>query len=154
ALHSGPATDSVLDRAPAGPRHHPSIVNLCSGRQVAASALQSFGMSAVVRWLLVLAIVAALAGSALAAQPSPLRGVPLVGQTGLRLLVAADPPFVLDVDTGSVSPIAGLQVRDRPVLSVRAVGKDAVVWLARRTRGVPRAEIYVVRRGAREATRL
>lgn len=111
-------------------------------------------MGAVVRRLLVLAIVAAAAGSALAAQPSPLRGVPLVGHTGLRLLVAADPPFVLDVDTGGVSPIAGLQVRDKPVLSVRAVGKDAVVWLARRTRGVLRAEIYVVRRGALEATRL
>ena len=111
-------------------------------------------MSAVVRWLLVLAIVAALAGSALAAQPSPLRGVPLAGQTGLRLLVAADPPFLLDVDTGRVKPIAGVQVRDRPVLSVLAVGKDAVVWLARRARGALRAEIYVVRRGATNATRL
>jgi hypothetical protein len=112
-------------------------------------------MGVVVRGLLLLAIVAAAAGSAVAAAPPLLRGAPLTGHTGLRLLVADDPPFLLDVDTGRVAPIAGLQVRDQPVLSVLAVGKDAVVWLGRLpARGVLRAEIYVVRHGATRATRL
>jgi hypothetical protein len=82
--------------------------------------------------------------------------VPLTGATGLRLLVSSNPPFLLDVDTGSVRPISGMQVRDKPVLTVLAVGKDAVVWLDRRTPAarVPGAEIYVVRRGTTAATRL
>src|SRR5262245_9789165 len=87
------------------------------------------------------------------AVPRALHGVPLVGSTGLRLLVSADPPFVLNVDTGTVRPITGLNVRGNPVISVLAVGKDAVVWLDRRKRsgGIPRAEIYVVRLGTTKA---
>lgn len=113
-------------------------------------------MAAIVRWLLPFAVVAAATGSASAGQPPPLGGAPLPGHTGLRLLVADDPPFLLDVDRGRVTPITGLQVRDHPVLSVLAVGRDAVVWLDRRARarGVPRAEIYVVRRGTTKATSL
>jgi hypothetical protein len=88
-------------------------------------------------------------------EPKPLRGVQLVGSTGLRLLVASDPPFLLNVDTGSVKPISGLQVRDKPVLSVLAVGRDAVVWLDRRVPAkVPAAEVYVVRSGATVAKRI
>ena len=113
-------------------------------------------MDTIVRWLLSLAIAAAATGSATAAQPPPLGGAPLSGHSGLRLLVADDLPFLLDVDSGRVTPITGLKVRDHPILSVLAVGKDAVVWLDRRARarGVPRAEIYVVHRGAARATRL
>jgi hypothetical protein len=107
------------------------------------------------RLLLLLVVVAAAAGSATAAEPPPLRGVPLADNTGLRLLVADDPPFLLDVDSGRVTPITGLQVRDRPVLSVLQVGRDAVAWLQRLpARGTPRAEIYVVRRGTTKAVRL
>lgn len=104
---------------------------------------------------------AILAGSSPAAtaasgQPKPLRGIPLTGSTGLRLLIANDPPLLLDVDTGRITRISGLNVRDNPVLSVLAVGKDAIVWLDRRvpTSKVPAAEIYVVRDGATSATRL
>lgn len=89
-------------------------------------------------------------------RPRPLRGVPLVGSTGLRLLVAANPPFLLDVDSGSRKPIGGLQLRGKPVLSVLAVGKDAVLWLDRRgpANALPAAEIYVVRRGTPTARRI
>lgn len=91
-----------------------------------------------------------------ATQPKPLRGVPLTGSTGLRLLVANNPPFLLDVDTGRITRIAGLNVPGNPVLSVLAVGRAAIVWLDRlvpRTK-VPSAEIYVVRHGATSAIRL
>jgi hypothetical protein len=94
--------------------------------------------------------------SAASNQPKPLRGVPLIGSTGLKLLVANAPPFLLDVDTGRIKRISGLNVRGHPVLTVLAVGKDAIVWLDRNVpaRKVPRAEIYVIRRGATRATRL
>lgn len=90
------------------------------------------------------------------AEPRPLRGVPLTGSTGLRLLVANNPPFLLDVDTGRITHIRGLNVRGNAVLTVLAVGKDAIVWLSRDPRAtkVPHAEIYVVRRGATRARRL
>lgn len=89
------------------------------------------------------------------ATPRPLHGVPLAGSTGLRLLVSADPPFLLDVDTGAVTPVTDLNVRGDPVLTVLAVGNDAVVWLDRRTpAGRPGAEIYVVRHGTSNAIRL
>jgi len=90
------------------------------------------------------------------ALPKPLRGVPLIGATGLRLLVADDPPILFDVDTGRITPVSGLSVRGNPVLSVPAVGKEAVVWLDRRapTKKVPTAEIYVVRRGGSTAKRI
>jgi hypothetical protein len=65
------------------------------------------------------------------ALPGPLHGVPLAGSSGLRLLVSAGPPFVLNVDAGAVRPITGLNVRGNPVLSVLAVGQDAVLWLDR-----------------------
>jgi hypothetical protein len=90
------------------------------------------------------------------ARPRPLRGVPLRGSTGLRLLVANDPPFLLNVDTRRVTPVSGLDVSDNPVISVLAVGRDAVVWLDRRQRpgNVPTAEIYVVRRNETTAVAL
>jgi hypothetical protein len=97
-----------------------------------------------------------LSAAATLVEPKPLRGVPLRGPTGLRLLVADDPPFVLDVDTGHIARVTGLNARGNPVLSVLAVGKDAVVWLDRRTSAtkVPSAEIYVVRHGATSASRI
>jgi hypothetical protein len=105
----------------------------------------------IVRLLALLGVLAAGASA-----PKPLGGVPLTGKTGLRLVVANDPPFVLDVDTGRITTVGGLNVRDNPVLSVLAVGRDAVVWLDRRSpsSGAPAAEIYVVRHGATSATRL
>lgn len=42
-------------------------------------------------------------------EPAPLRGAPLQGETGLRLVVADNPPFVLDVDTGRVTPVPAVR---------------------------------------------
>jgi hypothetical protein len=92
----------------------------------------------------------------LSAVPGPLHGAPLLGSTGLRLLVSADPPFVLNVDTGAIRPVAGLDANGNAVLTVLPVGQDAVVWLDRgaRSGGFPRAEIYLVRHGTTHATRI
>jgi hypothetical protein len=89
-------------------------------------------------------------------QPRPLGGVPIAGSTGLRLLVANVPPFVLDVDSGRITRISGLTTHGHPVLTVHGVGKDAIVWLdpnAGATKA-PRAEIFVVRRGTTIAIKL
>ena len=89
------------------------------------------------------------------ARPGQLHGVPLTGATGLVLLVSADPPYLLDVDTGRVTPVRGLSVHGPgPVLSVLAAGRDAVVWIDRRplASGIPDDDIYVVRHGDAIAT--
>jgi len=91
------------------------------------------------------------------ARPRPLDGVPLTRVTGLELLVSADPPYLLDVDTGRIRRVTGLGVHGPgPVLSVLAVGRDAVVWIDRHplSTGVEKDDIYVVRHGATIATRI
>lgn len=97
----------------------------------------------------------AVAGAA--TRPGPLHGVPLTGTTSLALLVSADPAYLLDVDTGRVTPVKGLSVHGPgPVLSVLAVGRDAVVWIDRRglAGGIPNYDIYLVRHGEAIATRI
>jgi len=42
-------------------------------------------------------------------RPTLLTGVPREGSTGLRLLVADAPPFLLDVDRGRKTRISGLR---------------------------------------------
>ena len=91
------------------------------------------------------------------ARPGQLHGVPLTGATGLVLLVSADPPYLLDVDTGRVTPVKGLSVHGPgPVLSVLAVGRDAVVWVDRRPLAsrITHEVIYLVRHGGAIATRV
>lgn len=112
-------------------------------------------MHGIARWLLPLAVLGATTGSAASSQPPPLDGSPLRGPTGLRLLVADDRPFLLEVDGGRVTQITGLALAGSRPLAVLAVGRDAVVRVHRAwARGAPRADIYVVRRGATKATRL
>jgi hypothetical protein len=78
--------------------------------------------------------------------PAPLSGVHFRGASQLHLLVADNPPFVLDVDTGRVTPIRAPAVMKRGILWVTAVAGEAAVIVAR----YPKAQIYVVRaRGAR-----
>jgi hypothetical protein len=61
-----------------------------------------------------------------ARQPTTLRGAPLGPATGLRLLVADSTPFVLDVDTGSETPVSGIDLPDGSVVSVTgAAGRSA-----------------------------
>lgn len=85
--------------------------------------------------LAVTALVAAVGSAAPGASrpPGPLSGVPLRGETGLRLLVADNPPFVLDVDSGSVTPLRGVPALTGGVLWVVGVkgGGGAVVEIGR-----------------------
>lgn len=85
-----------------------------------------------------------------AGEPAPLRGVPL-RETGLRLVVADNPPFVLDVDTGRVAPLRRVRSLNRGTLSVVGVGGRAAVVVARAV--WRRADLYGVRgRAARVST--
>ena len=61
--------------------------------------------------------------SATTATPGPLRGIPLVGSTGLRLLVANNPPFLLDVDTEGAGSRRPLTLWD-----LRVGGTSALPW--------------------------
>ena len=70
-----------------------------------------------------------LAVAAPADPPGLLSGAPLRA-TGLRLLVADDPPFVLDVDRGAVTRVTGLPHRRR-VVTVVASGSLLQGQLAR-----------------------
>ncbi len=57
----------------------------------------------------------------------PLRGVPLAGPTGIRLLVAGVPaPYILDVDSGRSTRVKGLPSGERGVYLAR-VGDDAIL---------------------------
>jgi hypothetical protein len=78
-----------------------------------------------------------------ARQPVPLRGVPLRGKTGLRLLVADKPPFVLDVDREIVTPLRGVPSTERGTVLIVGVGGRAAVVVAAREWG--RAQLYAVR---------
>lgn len=88
--------------------------------------------------------------------PQPLRGVPLRGETGLRLLVASIPPFFFDVDTRRITTISGLDTRHNPVISVRPAGNHTLVWYWRRVPATrfPTAEIYVISPSSAKAVRL
>src|SRR4051812_20222751 len=108
-------------------------------------------MRAVVVVLVVL-VSTGLAGGVLVsagasrADPVPLTGVAFKGASHLHLLVASNPPFVLDVDSGRVTRIPAPVVMRRGVLSVTAVAGVAGGVAA----GDANAQIYVVRaRGAR-----
>jgi hypothetical protein len=91
----------------------------------------------------------ALAAGGSAPGPEPLRGLPLLGTTSLRLLVASNPPYVLDVDSGRLTTIGGLP-RSRPaVLWVRPAGGDALA--VREHQSLAAQEIYVVRDGTAAA---
>ena len=63
-------------------------------------------------------------------EPVPLRGVPLRGETGLRLLVADAQPFVLSVDTGATRRLRGVAASARGVVWVVGVGGRAGVVVA------------------------
>jgi hypothetical protein len=92
-----------------------------------------------------------------AGRPHRLRGVPLHRGTHLRLLVSSAPPFVLDVDSGRIIRIKGINVRGNPIVSVAPVGQDAIVLVDRRgpsSKASPNSELYLVRHGQLRATRI
>jgi len=86
----------------------------------------------------------------------PLRGVPLAGPTGIRLLVADAPaPYILDVDTGRTTRITGLPGRGERVVSLVPVGTHAIVASFRTcTECVEPVMHYLVWNGATVATPL
>jgi hypothetical protein len=104
-------------------------------------------------FLAVVTMLCAGASGSAAPGPQPLHGVPLLGETGLRLLVASNPPYVLDVDSGRVTPVRGVPRSRHAVLWVRPAGSDALVMLDRiqPDRKLPRQEIYLVRHGTTRA---
>lgn len=86
-----------------------------------------------------------------AREPAPLVGVALQSDTGLRLLVSGNPPFVLDVDTGRVIP-SGIPAMSRGVLWVVPVGGRAAAVVASSV--WERADIYAVRGREARVSRL
>jgi hypothetical protein len=80
-------------------------------------------------------------GAARTGDPVRLSGTAFEGASHLHLLVANNPPFVLDVDARRVTPIRAPVVMKRGVLSVTAVAGEAGVIVA----GYPKAQIYVIR---------
>jgi hypothetical protein len=81
-------------------------------------------------------------------EPVPLAGAALKNPSNLHLLVANNPPFILDVDTGQVSPIRAPAVMKKGVLWVVAVAGQAGVIVL--DVSYPKAQIYVLRgRGTR-----
>jgi hypothetical protein len=103
-----------------------------------------------------LALGGAHGGAAPPAPPPPFHGAPLSGPTHLRLLVAADPPVILDVDTGRSRPVAGLGLHGSPVVAVQQAGRDALIWVDQATAGrrLPQARLYLLRHGATRARRI
>ena len=76
-------------------------------------------------------------------EPRPLRGTPLRGETNLRLVVADNPPFVLDVDTGETTPLRAVRPQSGGTVLIVGVGGRAAVVVARPT--FRRADLYGVR---------
>jgi hypothetical protein len=72
-----------------------------------------------------------------------LEGRPLAGPTGLRLLVASNPPRLLDVDRGTSRRVDGIPTGQDP-FGVSRVGDDAIVAGDR--------EVLVLRRGSTRAS--
>jgi hypothetical protein len=99
-----------------------------------------------VAFVVAVLVVAGLGGALVAlgvsgtGDPVPLAGEPLKGASRLHLLVASNPPFVLDVDTGRVTPIPAPAVMKRGVVSVTAVAGEAGLIVA----GYP-GQIYLLR---------
>jgi hypothetical protein len=89
------------------------------------------------RAVVIAALLAGLGGG----DPSPLAGSPPRGPSGLHLLVASNPPFVLDVDTGRIAPVRAPVAMKRGILWVASVGGTAGVVVAR----YPKSLIYAVR---------
>ena len=72
---------------------------------------------------LAVALAAAVLGGSV--EPAPLKGVALDAKSGLRLLVADSPPFVLDVDSGAITRVGSVGLGDSAVVDV--AGRAGVV---------------------------
>lgn len=75
-------------------------------------------------------LFAALPALTIASSPGPLEGVPLEGDTGIRLVVAYAPPFVLDVDSARVTHVRGVPTRRDAVVRVTGLGARTAIIVA------------------------
>jgi hypothetical protein len=99
--------------------------------------------------------ISVMAGGAGESTPKPLTGVPLRGATHLQLLVASNPPYLLNVDRGRRTRVSGLALGRGSVVAVSAVGRDAFIYVdEHRPRSLRGARIYALRRGDTRARRL
>ena len=60
-------------------------------------------------------------------RPAPISGVPLTTDSGLNLLVASPPPFVLDVDDERTAPLPGVSSSGHAVIWTVGIGGKAAV---------------------------
>jgi hypothetical protein len=102
-----------------------------------------------------IAVVAAVAvggvGAASTREPQPVRGAPLGAGTGIRLIVAHEKPFVLDVDTGTATRLRGFPAIRRGLPYVVGVGGRGAVVIAPST---PESRLYGVTGGSAEVSAL
>jgi hypothetical protein len=78
-------------------------------------------------------------------RPVPLGGVPLARDTGLHLLVADVPPFVVDVDTGRVRVVRDIPAVNLAALWVVGVGGTTAVVGAISRRNTELSTLYGIR---------
>lgn len=98
--------------------------------------------------LAVLAAAAAHATAVTRRAPAPLRGIPLEEATRLRLLVADNPPFVLDVDSGRAQRVAGIRRAEGAIVTgLERAGNGALVTIDHAGRGA----VYVLGAAATRA---
>lgn len=91
--------------------------------------------------------MAAAVGALAVGDPGELHGTPLGRHTGLRLVVADNPPFVFDVDSGAVTRLRGVG----NVFTVLGVSGTGAIVVADPT--MPgNKRLYVVRNGAATAS--
>ena len=129
----------------------PAVVAMRQSCVAVAHVRQALGVGVALTAALV---VASGARPAQQDRPSLLRGAPLGAATGLRLLVADNPPFVLDVDRNRMAPVAGVRATGEGVVSVVGVGGRGGVVIDERAPGCSfrRACLFGVRAdGARAA---
>lgn len=83
---------------------------------------------------------------------APLSGVPLAAPTGLRLLLAASPPVIVDLDRDTREELSGVPAGADRVVLVKRLGTSAVLS-SDYPDFDPNAELFVLRSGSLAAER-
>ncbi|MQA94213.1 MAG: hypothetical protein GEV11_06015 [Streptosporangiales bacterium] len=85
-----------------------------------------------------------------------LAGAPAAGPTGLRVLIPADPPVVIDLDVGTRHPVRGIPSDGDRINSVTSLGPNEAIVSSDRPCDdcSPDAELYLVGGADHEARRI